>query len=97
MSVGLTAQRMEAASSEGNPSGIGVTWLTNETAYSENVPSTLKPLSLASKQAKGTENKLLDAPHEEASLLTLLTAITAVLAVQATVGEQNQDRQDNEK
>lgn len=35
---------MEAASADESSSGIGVTWVTQETTYWENVPSTVKPL-----------------------------------------------------
>lgn len=38
-----TAQRMEAASADERLSGMGVTCVTHETTYWENVPSTVKP------------------------------------------------------
>lgn len=45
-----TAQRMEAASALSRASGMGVTWVTQETTYWEKVPSTVKPEYLPFRQ-----------------------------------------------
>lgn len=45
------------AAAESNESGIGVTWFTYETAYSQNVPSTVAPLACSLEQPR-VDNKM---------------------------------------